>query len=744
MKSFQQLFIFTLYAGLTLGSACLLAAEGEDPKSTPYSYKNGKYKGEFCAQGAEDMMADLQKANERKFEQIEEYRDQIENLQKYDSLINEVTAIKKRYVDSVAKAAAHTPDTETIKKLEDAKSILRHGLILNAIATVTAKKTTSTPAEEMSTSKQIYYQMADKISSILKLDKDSQNAEIQKLHESVNNFKEVSGQLPPPDQETLNKQVQKIISEIPKEISPENLLNILEKESPLMLHLASSKLSRADLELCLSEKSSQSSLDACDKILTKPEDRKKLIETIGYESSKFTQSLESKDTAIKLAVDNNKSELEKSLSHYESDKSKSSREETKKSITAAITELSQYSQNYNHINHDIKKTINLKAGQMSIASHAERSVEQATQEAMLYKETDLIGVENFFYKKPDKTTFAALGIDITTKEGAVKAQKLQQEAIDNAVADAKIFNKDCDFSNQINAENEDAKIKVCKGLVEQLNPQIDQMKNSHQNKIAELNVKIQKLAGDNDFAATENLKKYVAEKYLCSCEKDKRNVKSNNIESLSMTSGTCTNQFMTLTQIEGLSKSSSIIATALYAHEIKMPMDKENCAFGPEQMKTFTDTCNNNSNISSKFSDICKNITNEYKVKVINQEYASKQNDKWEKYHDDNYVEYNRNSPNGYSAVKKKSNWRVLGEGVLPILPNAIPIWFGNYQMKNNIEMLTDQAMMQKQYLHNVDIYNSSPWMYNYNYFSYGNPFATNTSLGLGSTTSGAGFNFGQ
>jgi hypothetical protein len=107
-------------------------------------------------------------------------------------------------------------------------------------------------------------------------------------------------------------------------------------------------------------------------------------------------------------------------------------------------------------------------------------------------------------------------------------------------------------------------------------------------------------------------------------------------------------------------------------------------------------------------------------------------------------VEYDRNSPTGYSAIKKKSNLRVFGEGVLPILPNALPIWFGNYQMKNNINYLEDQAIMQKQYLYNVDIYNQSPWMYNYNYFSYGNPFATNTTLGTTSTTTNStGFNFG-
>lgn len=755
MKSFHQLFIFTLCASLVLGPVSLYAQENERPrvkpenrvneKTTPHGYNPGA----FCNNGAESMMAKLQDANKDKFEQIEIYKQQIEDLQNYANLINDITAIKDRYLASVASAAANDSksNADLTKKLDDAKSVLRHGLMLNAISTIADKQDTPTPAktavvESPKKPATKYTYIPNGLTSLFRADRNHAHNEIQKLQESVTSFQEVSSSLPAADQESLKQEVKKIVSDIPKDISPETLLNSLDKDAPLMTQLLSKEISREDLVLCLSSQDTRPSLDACGRILKNPEDRKKLIDALSTESATFTNTIKKNDNAIKLAQASSKTDMEKALNNLDTDKSQASREETKKSIADTQEKLNKYSQNYTVLNQTIRQ--NLRAAQMSLDDLTKKSVEEKTKETMLLKETDLNGVENFFYEKPTQEKMKALGIDIKTKEGAVAAQKLQQDAIDGAKQDAIAFNRDCDF-NSSKSDNEEEKIKICKGLVEKLIPQIKAMKNTHYDQVADLNVKIQKLAGDNDFAATENLKQYVAEKYLCSCEKDKSNLRNNYNESLVMSANSCSTQFMTLSKIEGLSDSTSLIAKALYAHEIKMPMDKEGCTFGPERMKTFTDTCNNNSSISQKYQDICGSITSEYTVKVKNQEYASKQNAKWEKYHEDNYVEYDSSSPTGYTAVKKKSNWRVIGEGVLPILPNALPIWFGNYQMKNNIETLTDQALMQKQYLHNIDIYNSSPWMYNYNYFSYGNPFATNTSLGLGtnSTTGSTGFNFG-
>jgi hypothetical protein len=750
MKSFHQLFTFTLCASLVLGPVSLNAQEKDrtrvkpenrfNEKTTPHGYNPGA----FCANGAETMMAKLQDANKDKFEQITIYKQQIQDLQNYDNLINDITAIKDRYLESVASAAASSTksNADIAKKLDAAKSVMRNGLILNAISDIANKQDTPAAAPEVVASKPEtkFTYISNSLTSMFKADKNPEHSEVKKLKESVTNFQEVSSSLPADDQESLKLEVKKIVNDIPNDISPETLLNALDKDSPLMTQLLSKEISREDLLLCLSNKDTKASLDACARILKNPEDRKKLIESIGTESAKFTQTVKKSDNAIKLAKENNKTDLQKTLTNFDTDKSKESIEVTKKSLADTKEKLAKSSQNYTVLNQSIKE--GLRASQMSVENLTKKSVEEKTKETMLLKETDLNGVENFFYEKPTNEKLAALGIDLKTKEGAVAAQKLQQESIDGAKEDAAAFNRDCNFDSSVKVENEEAKIKLCKGLVEKLIPQIKTLQNSHYDQVVDLNVKIQKLAGDNDFAATENLKQYVAEKYLCSCEKEKSNVRSNYDESLVMSANSCTTQFMTLSKIEGLSDSTSLIAKALYAHEIKMPMDKEGCTFGPERMKTFTDTCNNNSSISKSYPEICGSITSEYTVKVKNQEYASKQNAKWEKYHEDNYVEYDSKSPTGYTAVKKKSTWRVVGEGVLPILPNALPIWFGNYQMKNNIENLTDQALMQKQYLHNIDIYNSSPWMYNYNYFSYGNPFAASTTL-PSMTSSSNGFNFG-
>ena len=136
-------------------------------------------------------------------------------------------------------------------------------------------------------------------------------------------------------------------------------------------------------------------------------------------------------------------------------------------------------------------------------------------------------------------------------------------------------------------------------------------------------------------------------------------------------------------------------------------------------------------------------INSEYVVKVENAQLNTKENAKWEKFNEDNYVEYDSSSPDGYKAERKKDKWRVFGEGILPVIPNALPIWLVNFQIKNNINMQTTQGLMQKQYLHNAGIFNASPWMNNFNNFGYGNPFNMGPSLIPGKTGSN-GFNFAQ
>lgn len=262
-------------------------------------------------------------------------------------------------------------------------------------------------------------------------------------------------------------------------------------------------------------------------------------------------------------------------------------------------------------------------------------------------------------------------------------------------------------------------------------------------KLQALKAKVQNIANEDNFKDIEYLKKYIAEKYMCSC--NKTGTKSLTITKQSQSA--CTSDFVTVSTIAGLSDQTSSIASALYAQEINLPMDGESCDLAPDKLKPYTETCRaENTSIPLKFAPLCKRITDEYKVKVENEKLLVRQNAKWEKFNRENYVKYDASAPDEYTAVKKKSNWRIAGEGISPILPSFIPIWLGNEQMRNNISALTNQAMFQKQYLHNVDYYNQSPWLYNFNYFGYGNPFMPGSTLNSSSVPGGSttGFNFGQ
>lgn len=726
----------------------------ENAKTTPHGYNPGG----FCSSGAENMMAKLQNANKAKFEQINEYKKQINDLTNYNNVLSDVTAIKDRYLDSIDKLSNGNDDLAG--NIDNAKSLIKHGLILSALQgagnnpenaekkSVTVKDLcangnqkglcTITGESKPGDSTSI---LAKARNMLMPANDDSFDPKVtreaDKLNKTLENFQRVSQSLPSTKQESLKQEVKKIVSDIPKDIAPEAILDSLDKDSPIMTRILSGETSREDLLLCLSKEKSRQSTDACKKILNNPEDRQLLIDSISSENKKLTGNMKNYTSVIKIAKDSSKNDLENYLEDYDAKKDAPVTAEEKDMLNINASKLIQSSSKLDSVNMLIKE--NLRLSQTNIDKLLDKSVEERTKDKMLMKETDLVGMENFFYVKTTPEKLKAMGVDLQTKEGAVRAQELQQTAIDNAKRDSDLFKNECDFSSQSTVSKD--QMRVCKGLFEKLIPQVKALKTAHLDQLNDLNLKIQRLASDSDFAATENLKEYVAEKYLCSCEKNKKNVKTTYEESLTMSANSCSTQFMTLSKIEGLSDSTNVIAQALYAHEIKMPMDKQGCTFAPEELKAFTDTCNNSESVRSQYGDVCSSINNEYVAKVKVQQDVEKQNAKWEKYNDENYVEYNRKSPTGYSAVKKKSTMRVIGEGVLPILPNALPIWFGNYQMKNTINTLTDQALLQKQYLHNIDIYNSSPWMYNYNYFSYGNPFATNTSLST--TTSSTGFNFG-
>lgn len=165
--------------------------------------------------------------------------------------------------------------------------------------------------------------------------------------------------------------------------------------------------------------------------------------------------------------------------------------------------------------------------------------------------------------------------------------------------------------------------------------------------------------------------------------------------------------------------------------------------FSKKELAEFITCCNNNSTSSCNTENtkqanpntcerICSEATSEYnKIKSF------KDADEWDEYQRKYWVDKTPNPENGkdYTAVEKKSNWRILGEGLVQsrALNQGIGIWIADMQLQSQIDMMTQQALFQKQlmYMNNPN----SPWMINYPYFP---------SMGPSIPNAAGGFNFGQ
>lgn len=710
MKYLNQLFSFISCLALIAGhinpvyAEDQYEAENNRPKSAPKFTEHAYNRKDFCngEEGAEKLMTDLQKANTEKFDQIAIYKEEIAALVESDKLLASTREIRERYLHSLAKIAEQ--DAEFGESLGYAHAAKYDGAVLESITEKIPKPGTSPFIDNVK----------------LKFSKIKKSLSTDLANDT-------------------QKKVDEIVTEVPKDISPEQIRNMMQSDSPTINSLLERNLNKDDIIACLVTNKSE---EACTKIGISSTDKAETIETLKKEMKTFSSQLKSTPTFTKI----DKVPGSGVLRPVEAYKRAKIEEEMLKVVRETKSSMVENSKKLDQLNVSEANKKYLEFG--STPDQVARSDYEKAKEQIARNEKKLVGTDIFFYNPPVNMEqyLKAMGVDINTRAGAMQAVEIEEERLNEAIKDAAIFNKDCNFESE---DFTSEKINICHGLISKIVPKVKNLKNSHIEKVAELNSKVQKLASETNFADVENLKKYVAEKYMCSCNQENKKTLSVNKEkeSLILRGESCSTQFLTLSKIEGLSSASSAIANALYAHEIKAPMDGESCVMTPEKLKPFSDTCNsNNKYITSHFSDICKQITDEYVVKVQNEELISKQNAKWEKYNQENYVEYNSKSPTGYSAVKKKSTWRVVGEGVLPVLPSALPMWLGNFQMKNNINMLTEQGLLQKQYLHNMDIYNQSPWLYNFNYFGYGNPFMPGTSLTGGSNLggSGGGFNFGQ
>lgn len=238
--------------------------------------------------------------------------------------------------------------------------------------------------------------------------------------------------------------------------------------------------------------------------------------------------------------------------------------------------------------------------------------------------------------------------------------------------------------------------------------------------------------GDTKFNAAEILKIYAANKYLCQCTGNKKFKWENQT--------TCYNNDPSsasiLYKLDG--DVSDVIKKMNFSSHHAYFTDK--CASSPDLLLEAKTKCQEFGS-SEPYKKICAIVANESAMVVEKKENEKK----WEDMNRDYWLKADP-SGKGYIRTKKKTTWELVGEGIKPVLPGLVPMWMANYQMKSQINMMTQQALAEKQYYHNIDIYNQNPWMFSYPYFQgnyfqlFGSPFSP-TALPP-TTTTNTGYNF--
>lgn len=268
-----------------------------------------------------------------------------------------------------------------------------------------------------------------------------------------------------------------------------------------------------------------------------------------------------------------------------------------------------------------------------------------------------------------------------------------------------------------------------------------------QEPINEMQKKVRELkdihTGSGDFNKIELFKAYVAKKYMCDC---KNKLEGKVVASSDNASPSCF-------KAEGAGQIS-VTAYKLTegVNKVLQDINFSNNIYGIHE-------CSNNEELLRSVTDICKNqISNAAMKKVCSlssgERAVVEQNDKkernWQALNDEYWIRRDSTAKDGFVRIKKASNWQILGEGLKPVVPNIVPIWLSNYQTKATVNILTEQALAEKQYNHTIEFYNQSPWMYSYpylfqsNYFpTYYNPYGlSTTTIGTTGTTTTTGYNF--
>jgi hypothetical protein len=645
MKSSNPLLLFFLCKVL---SAQAFAAE------TPHSYN------QFCETTAPQMITKLNDATKEETAKIAKLRQNIDELKAKSILVKGVSDIKKGYLSGLARLQKEDSSKlqDVAQNINSIRSTMQNALAISAITMLMKDQDLNHPdafsikhlcqnAENAKT-KLCAIETAKK-SSFLK-NPFSRN---KTLDDALKSFKKAYVRVE--DKADLKKDINSILNEIPKNLDPEVVMDMIQSKSPQVTELVTADFAREDLMKCLdnSQKLSEVQvMNACKVLLNDPNSKNKLQELISFESS-----------ALKADV--------------------------KGKLSPALDALSAKTQN--DLSEGLKKFENLSLN--------------SSKEIVGKSYADIKTLTDNISKNTGKNGFAAL-LGKSEEEGKAFEKQMQEQC-------AASTDKNSECAKTVNLVLESASF-------------IDQ------NIIAEINkdqAELAKIRANADFMKLEKLKKYVGDKYLRTCQQHNKEVSvvSTKVDQIDAQGCNVSQGGFTLTSIKGLSADvSDVMSATMFTETLDGRYDGK-FAFSKAEVDAYKSLCIGK--LDREYPEICDSIHYDSRAQLK----VKKEMD-WDKLHKENWVEYDFDT-GGYKTTKKKHTGLIIAEGVLPVIPSLIPMYFANEQMKYQIDYLTDAALYQKQQMHYYDIYNTQ-WIN-----GYGNPFSTDY-LNNGNLVTG-GYNFG-
>lgn len=211
------------------------------------------------------------------------------------------------------------------------------------------------------------------------------------------------------------------------------------------------------------------------------------------------------------------------------------------------------------------------------------------------------------------------------------------------------------------------------------------------------------------FKDTERLKNFIGEKYIRSCS----------------TSGT-PSEIASSCGASGIPK----IMELKTAHETfriigsLSSQQGESSTFSKAEIQSYKEICDRNGKVES-FKATCKLVSQEFKKTQ-----KVKEAQDWEAIRKHSYVENDPTAPEGYRIIPKATNTEIFLGALAPAVANFAPFWMWNIQQQAQIDITTQQMIVQRQYG-----YTDPTGYFQGNYM----PMYTNTP-----SLSNIGFNFAQ